>query len=83
MDENTYNEICKTLYIANRLELVAEMEELKTKIVDKSYDPKEDIRKSKLKKNHEPYSDDEGSAEEEHIKVKVDEEGFYSIDSDD
>jgi len=83
MDSQSYADILELLDMAGRQDLIVELQSLKCKIVDECYNPKEDIKKSKLKKNKEPYSDDEGSAEEENIKVKIDQEGFYSIDSDD
>ena len=83
MDSKVFEEIVNLLEVLGRKDLIEEMKELETKIVDEDYDPKPDIIKSKLKKNAEPYSEDEGSAEEEDIKVKIDEDGFYSIDSDD
>jgi len=83
MDEKTFEEILRICDACGRCDLIEELKEVRDKIVDENYSPSEDLRKSKFKKNKEPYSDDEGSAEEENIKVKIDEDGFYSIDSDD
>ena len=83
MDSKVFEEIVNLLEVLGRHDLIEELKEVETKIVDEDYDPQPEIRKSKLKKNAEPYSEDEGSAEEEDIKVKIDEDGFYSIDSDD
>ncbi len=83
MEQKIFDEIVNLLESLGFKVLVEEMKEVESKIVDDDYNPAEDIKKSKLKRNHEPYSDDEGSAEEENIKVKIDEDGFYSIDSDD
>jgi len=83
MDSKVFEEIVNLLEVLGRHDLIEELKEVETKIVDEDYDPQPDLRRANLKKNAEPYSEDEGSAEEEDIKVKIDEDGFYSIDSDD
>jgi len=81
MDSNTFEEIISTLAKCGRADLIAELKEYQTKLVDSNWKPTaKEIREAKKK---EPYSDSSGSAEEESLTYSVDQNGFYHLtDSD-
>jgi len=72
MDNISFEEIISTLAKCGRPDLIAEMNEVKDKIIDDDYKPPIRMRKDSL-------SDTEGSADEEEILAQIDEKGFYSL----
>ena len=81
MDSITFEEIISTLAKCGRADLIAELKEHKSNLLDPNWKPTaKDIRESKKK---EPYSDSGGSAEEESLTYSIDQNGFYHLtDSD-
>ena len=77
MDLCIFEEIISTLAKCGRADLIAELKEYKSKIVDADWKPTaKEIRESK---KHESYSDSSGSAEEESLTYSVDQNGFYHL----
>jgi len=74
MESHSFNEIIDILEKAQRVDLVNELQELKSKIVDDDYSPtKMEIRESK--------DDDSCSTgEEEDLAFSIDEDGFYQLE---
>lgn len=81
MDSNTFEEIISTLAKCGRADLIAELKEHKSNLLDPNWKPTaKDIREIK---KEEPYSDSGGSAEEESLTYSIDQNGFYHLtDSD-
>jgi predicted ribosome-associated RNA-binding protein Tma20 len=76
MESHSFNEIIDILEKAQRADLVNELQELKSKIVDDNYSPTQmEIRESK---------DDDScsSGEEEYLAFSIDEDGFYQLEDD-
>lgn len=81
MDLSKFEDIVSILKNSNRDDLINELNEIKSKIVDEDYKPtKREIKNFKRK---EPYEYDDGSAEEEDLKYSVDDDGFYKLEFSD
>ena len=74
MDNISFEEIISTLAKCGRADLIAEMNEVKSKIIDEDYKPPTRMRTDSL-------SDTEGSADEEDIEINIDDNGFYSLNN--